>query len=456
MKRTFTLLMLFAAMTLGAAAQGLTATSCRLLRGNLQARTQQRIDTSSPDSAKCALILVEVVGVKNLSFKEAVGDVKYAYNQYEVYVPANTKTLTYSNNEVKGQVKISEDFGLDLEPMSTYRLDFKSANNLHSATFYVSPADATLTFAGEPVKLDADGVACIERAAGEYNFSVSAPGYQSYDGTVKLAADEANEVTDVALNPIYHQVSVVCNAPKASVIVDDKPYGTVNSLPTNFMLPEGKHSYRFSEEGYHDAEGTFGVYQSGAPLNVNLRKMRDKIVRHTEERSRTEGAIRGYRTVELSGLTYMNDLFKSYRIRFRDTENSNYAGIFTWRWLDLGISVGLLKDDTVNDFDCEKDDSKPLYNIEDAMQAGVIIPLTKHNNYFFTALGGVYAGCWTYYEDNDGDKGKLNDGFGDFGLRVSASFVFNRFVLGAEFNKSFLYGKVSSVGVTLGIRIQKK
>ncbi len=451
MKRTFTLLMIFAASCLGVAAEGLTATSCRLLRNNLQARTQQRFDK---DSTKCALILVEVVGVKGLDFQEKVGDVKYAYNQYEVYVPAGTKTLTYGNGDVRGQVKLADDFGLDIEPLCTYRLDFKSANDLHSATFYVSPANATFKFEGKAVQLDDDGVACIEQAAGKYTFSAEAPGYEPTSGTIELKGDEANEVTEVALNQICHQVTLVCQ-PEATLFIDDKPYGKVGKLSSDFSLSEGKHHYRLTLENFKDAEGDIDVSSTNTILKAEMERMKDKVVKHSEERSRTTGTIRGYGTLELSGLTFANDMFKSYQIRLRGTGNTNFAGIFTWRYIDFGISAGIFEEGLESGFDTERpEDSTPI-NVEDAMQVGVMLPLSRYNHYLFTVLGGMYGGYWVYAKNNteDNDDSSFEGGFFDYGFRLSAAFLLHKFVIGAEYNKSFRFGNVSSLGVTLGIKI---
>lgn len=392
MKRLFTFSIIFVVCVLGVEAQELTATSCRLLRNSLQARTQQRFDK---DGTKCALILVEVVGVKELDFQEKVGDVKYAYNQYEVYVPAGTQTLTYSNGDVKGQVKLADDFGLDIEPLCTYRLDFKSANDMHSATFYVSPVNATFKFENKILELDEDGVVCIEQGVGKYTFTAEAPGYAPASGTIELKADEANKVTEVALNQICHKVSVLCQ-PEATLFIDDKPYGKVGELSSDFSLSEGKHHYRLTLENFKDAEGDVDVYSDNTILRAEMKKMKDRVVKHREERSRTTGNIRGYGTVELSGLTFTNDMFKSYQIRFRGTANTNFAGILTWRYIDFGISAGIFDEGIEKGFDTEKPKGSVPINFEDAMQVGLILPLSIYNHYLFTVLGGMYGGYWTY------------------------------------------------------------
>lgn len=450
MKRTIILLLLLATFIGDVAAQTLTPTSCRLLRTDLRARTAKRSDKNQQP---CALILVEVVGVKDLDFTEKVGDVKYAYNQYEVYVPANTTTLHYKNKNVSGEVKLAEDFGLEIEGLSTYRLDFKTGTNLHSATFYVSPANAKLTFDGKSVELDNNGVACLERPAGKYSFTASAPGYEPMKGIVELKADEANQVTDVALNQIFHSVVVNSNA-EASLFIDNKPYGKVKNLPKDFSLSEGKHHYRLIRENYKDAEGDIEVLTDNTYLNADMKQMKTKVITHSDERSRTTGTIRGYGTWELSGLTFLNDMFKSYQIRLRTTWNTNFAGIFTWRYIDLGISAGIFEDGTLSDLDSERPDDYVPVNVEDAMQLGVVLPLSKYNHYLFTVLGGMYGGYWTYMNassDKDDDT-TFKDGFFDYGIRISAAFLLHKFVIGAEYNKSLTFGNVSTFGVSIGMK----
>lgn len=450
MRRTIILLLLLAIFIGDVAAQTLTPTSCRLLRNDLRARTAKRLDNNQQP---CALILVEVVGVKDLEFTEKVGDVKYAYNQYEVYVPANTTTLHYKNNNVSGKVKLAEDFGLEIEGQSTYRLDFKTGADLHSATFYVTPTNATLTFDGKSIELDDNGVACMERPVGKYSFTASAPGYEPMQGIVELRADEANEVTDVALNQIYHKVVVNSNN-EASLFIDDKPYGKVAYLPADFSLPEGKHHYRLFLENYKDSEGDIEVSTDNTYLNADMKQMKTKVVKHSDERSRTTGTIRGYGTWEVSGLTFLNDMFKSYQIRMRTTWNTNFAGIFTWRYIDLGISGGIFKDRTIADFDTDRPDDYIPLNIEDAMQLGVMIPLSKYNHYLFTVLGGMYGGYWTYMnagKDED-DNTTFEDGFFDYGIRISVAFLLHKFVIGAEYNKSITFNNASTFGVSIGMK----
>ena len=64
----------------------------------------------------CALIRVRVVGIKDMQFKEAVGNVKFEHGEYLVYVSPNLQSLTYSSQEqrVKGVVNLNS-FGIDID-----------------------------------------------------------------------------------------------------------------------------------------------------------------------------------------------------------------------------------------------------------------------------------------------------------------------------------------------------
>ena len=75
----------------------------------------------------CALIVVQVSGVEDMVFPEAVKTSDYKYTRYQVYVPAGTKRLRYMHpNYLPGEV-VFKDYGItSLEGKMTYILTLRA------------------------------------------------------------------------------------------------------------------------------------------------------------------------------------------------------------------------------------------------------------------------------------------------------------------------------------------
>ena len=89
MKRLFISLLMICAYTV-IYAQQLTVKSVNLRPQDARARTNPRDDAKGQ---KCAIIRVGVVGVENLVFPDAVGNVERSLSEYIVYVPEGIKSL---------------------------------------------------------------------------------------------------------------------------------------------------------------------------------------------------------------------------------------------------------------------------------------------------------------------------------------------------------------------------
>ena len=103
-------------------AQQLTVKSVNLRPQDARARTNPRNDTNGQ---KCAIIRVGVVGVEDLFFPDAVGNVERSLSEYVVYVPAGLKTFKYNNNVGKelGTI-IFDDYGLEINTKTSYDVIF--------------------------------------------------------------------------------------------------------------------------------------------------------------------------------------------------------------------------------------------------------------------------------------------------------------------------------------------
>lgn len=88
-----------------------------LLQSDLSARTNPRLDGNDEP---CAMIKVIVPAVEGMQFEGwVIGNVKYRPGEYQVYVPAGTKKITFRHPDfAPGEIR----FTLPIEGKCTYRV----------------------------------------------------------------------------------------------------------------------------------------------------------------------------------------------------------------------------------------------------------------------------------------------------------------------------------------------
>ena len=177
----------------------------------------------------CALIRVGVVGVEDLTFPDAVGNVKRSLSEYMVYVPAGLKTLQYKNQSgsITGSVSFEDNDIDEIESKSVYSVVFESDSHLRAAIFSVEPKTATLTFDGKPVKLDAEGMAVITKPIGKYQYNVQANEYELQSGAVSLTEDDISTTTNVILRPKQYPLTIKCTPANAVLFIDNVSFGAL-------------------------------------------------------------------------------------------------------------------------------------------------------------------------------------------------------------------------------------
>lgn len=458
MKKVLLLLCFVFVAVLGANAQTLKPKKFKLEPQKAIAARDKRKDAHGQN---CAVILVDVVGVGNIKFVEAVGETEYAFNEYKVYVPQNTKRLSYTFGGKNGSINL-EKYGVDIESLKTYRLTMETENRLRSAVFYIVPQNATLVFDGKTVALDDNGAVAINKPIGTYNYSITSNGYVSTSGTVSLTEDEINHTENISLEQKKHFVTLNYPVPDATLFIDDEPYGKVSELGSRIQLPEGKHTYRLICENYEDVMGELPVYNEGAILSATAKKLKGKTIKHKEKRTKTEIDIRNSFDVLLSTSTFMEDAFKSYVAHLAFGWNQRF-GIFTIReGAEVGLGYASNKYSPTFDkyyeeqTDENKHDAIPLTaNIP--LQLGVTLPLNKYNSCYAELLGGAYGAY--YYTGhkashlNGSHNSSVSTEKWDWGLRFDALFYFNKLILGFEGSRSLNNHKI---GLQLGVKIGYK
>lgn len=449
-------------------AQQLTVKTVNLRPQDARARTNPRDDAKGQ---KCAIIRVGVVGVENLVFPDAVGNVERSLSEYIVYVPEGLKTLRYNNKEGKslGTIKF-DDWDQEINSLASYDVVFESSDHLRSAIFSIQPANATLIFDGKKVEVNGDGIAMINKPVGDYSYKVEAKGYIGQEGIVSLEEDDISTVTDVILDEQLYPVSIIVVPEKATVFIDNKPY-TKDEM-VGLKLSEGKHSLRVTATNYQDDERSFTVSSSMDPIYVVLKEAKHEVVKHKEERSRTNISIRNafYITggFSFAGAENIGKIFGGKNALDFGAELSatqHFGGIFGLR---EGVSFFVLKpngNEKYFDMSVYNDSTHYLTHFDVPLQFSVSVPFGAYNRHLFSIFAGGY-GSYIWMQDSwaekvlsDEDKkrdipdvDKKDKDYWDYGIRLSAKLDIGHFTLGVDLSQS-LHKMGFSAGANIGVKL---
>lgn len=449
-----------------APAQQLTVKSVNLRPQDARARTNPRDDAKGQ---KCAIIRVGVVGVENLVFPDAIGNVERSLSEYIVYVPEGLKTLRYNNKEGKnlGTIKF-DDWDQEIYSLASYDVVFESSNHLRSAIFSIQPAKATLFFDGKKVEVNNDGIAMINKPVGDYSYRVEAKGYISQEGSVTLEEDDISTVTDIVLEEQLYPVSFKVFPENATIFIDNVPY--TNESIEDLKLPEGKHFVRVTATNYQDDEQSITVSSSMDLVNVVLKEAKHEVVKHKEERTRTNISIRnafyitgGFAFTSASNVGNLFDGKNAFDFGLEFSAVQHFGGIFAIR---EGASIGAIKsnkNESYIDFayDIESDSLKWMWRVDVPLQFGVSLPFGSYNKHLFSIFGGGYARyigltdiSESEYKFPDGyaKRGDVDDYIFDYGIRLSAKLDFSCFTIGADFSQS-LNDLGFSAGANVGVKL---
>ncbi|WP_027455028.1 PEGA domain-containing protein [Xylanibacter brevis] len=460
------LIFLMICASLSTYAQQLTVKSVNLRPQDARARTNPRDDAKGK---KCAIIRVGVVGVENLVFPDAVGNVERSLSEYVVYVPDGLKSLNYKNKSGQEQGSINfDDYGLEINSLASYDVVFESEDRLRSAIFSIQPANATLAFDGKKVDVNKDGIAMINKPVGEYSYMVMADGYLGQSGTVTLTEDDISTVTDIILEQQLYPVTINVFPQESTVFIDNVPYS--NELLSNLKLSEGKHSVRVTASNYQDDERSITVKSSMDPVYVVLKEAKHEVIKHKEERSRTNISIRnafyitgGFAFTSASNVGNLFDGKNAFDFGLEFSAVQHFGGIFALR---EGASIGAIKsnkNESYIDFayDIESDSLKWMWRVDVPLQFGVSLPFGSYNKHLFSIFGGGYARyigltdiSESEYKFPDGyaKRGDVDDYIFDYGIRLSAKLDFSSFTIGADFSQS-LNDLGFSAGVNVGVKL---
>ncbi len=450
MKKYVICLWLLSFVLMNGAAQDISLKSVSMKQSDLQASTNPRTDSNGKT---CAIVKVDVIGVKDLEFIDAVGDVNYNLGEYIVYVPEGIKELKYRNasGSISGTVNF-DDYGLEVETKRVYNVVFESENHIRAAIFSIQPQNAKLVFDGKEVALDDNGLVTIEKPIGQYGYSVQAKGYEDQSGTVILSEDDLFTTTNVNLKQKMYPLTITGTPSDATLFIDNVSYGKLNEV-NNLNVPEGSHIVRLTAIGYEDFEQSVDVEGQPASISASLRQMKEKTIKYSDERTRTSVNVRNGAYISLGGELFDKKKYEGHdwSAKIEISFIQHFAAIFAIR---EAINGGLLhrSESWVKENYTEKVDSVKLsWFLEVPLQMGISIPFGKFNKNLFSVFGGGYGrAVFTNltYENKEKERKEIYD----WGLRFTAQIDINKFVLSGEFSRS-LKGFGSFYGFNIGLRI---
>lgn len=434
---------------LGAEAQQLKVLSLSAAdKNDITARREKRKDSNGKN---CALIRVGIVGINDMRFPDAVGSVVHEGSEYQVYVKDGLQSLRYNGGggSIKGVVKFSNylESG-SVVSNGVYRLNFDTDDHKRLAIIKVTPKTASLILDGLSVRLDADGMATVEKPAGSYRYLISAPQYETQEGTIVFEEDELSTTKSINMEQVTHRISITGAPMDANLSVDGVSYGPI-SLNQNPNLPEGYHTIRLQAEGFDDYEQYVYVKPGMSPLNISMQQK--QLIEEIDDTnvSRTNVNLRPGHYISVAGHLFDKKKYdaQQWGLSFNYSAMQHFAAILALR---EGIGIGwsyLNKDEMENTFDATPKDTTTLY-VEVPLQFGVSVPVNSFRTCLFSVMAGGY-GKYMWTEMSGGSETK--DAW-DYGLRLTAILELSKFLIGAEVSSS-LNDKGTFYGVHIGYNL---
>ena len=216
-------------------------------KNDLTARREARKDSRGKN---CALIRVGIVGVNDMNFPDAIGNVVHEGSEYQVYVPDGLKSLRYNGGrgKIRGEINFANFPAVgSIVSNNVYRIIFETDSHQRMAIIKVTPQTATLVVDGQLVRLDAGGMATIEKPVGSYRYRLSAPQYETQEGQIVLPEDELSTAKTINLERVKYAVSIYGSPSNANLTVDGESYGPL-SMNGNLNISEGYHTIHLQAE----------------------------------------------------------------------------------------------------------------------------------------------------------------------------------------------------------------
>ena len=214
------------------------------------------------NGSPCSLIKIDLVA----SRVEFEGDVVKSIrkgNEYWVYMLEGSTWLNVKSAEY---IAFRYEFP-PLKKLGTYVMQLVGSSAPSSSgpvvsqqyvVFSVTPKDAMLTFDGQILPLDSEGIASRLVRFGSYTYSVQSKDYHSYNGSVTVDDPSRKVELNVQLKPAFGFLTVTGNGvQQASIYVDGKQIGTGHI--TEHRLSSGTHTLSVAKALYKPYSQQFRI-----------------------------------------------------------------------------------------------------------------------------------------------------------------------------------------------------
>lgn len=226
--------------------------SLRLVRGDLSARTNVRLDYNK---AACAIIKVyandDIITVDGPVIGEVV---KRSVWERWIYVCPGTKEvkITFVNHRPLSvrfpAVEKGAVYELNLvDPAAAAQQPARQDPGSQYLVLTVSPANAFVKVDGNAIEVTGDGTAMVNLPYGAHTYSVAAPGYREESGSVTIGKER--QTVSVALVSEKATLTVTCPTAGADIYVNNVRRG---SAPGQASSPQAPTAWR---EGSTDTTG---------------------------------------------------------------------------------------------------------------------------------------------------------------------------------------------------------
>ena len=240
------LFLLFLVVSAHSDAQELKVKEMKRVMSDLSASTHQRLDS---DGVACGLVKVHV-GDPSIDFgRDVVGSVDNKVNEYWVYLPAGSKSLTIKRSNFLPMLISFRDYGIDeIESKVTYFLELKELSfNREKCTLIINliPKDATLKIDGIEVDKQEGGSYRLYLAKGEHVCRIDAQGYSS--SVEVITTGKGVQKIDVSLESLMAMVKIMCKTEGADLYIDGDKVG-IGSW--DGQLVPGRHVIEAKKDGF--------------------------------------------------------------------------------------------------------------------------------------------------------------------------------------------------------------
>ncbi len=389
--------------------------------------TARKYEKTDAQGNACAVIKVELPTLPDISFTGSVGDVKQNVGEYVLYVSPGITSIDVLRG--KNLVCTIDMEGVEIEAKHTYRVDLALKRE---KVFRVMPENAEIVVNGERIEVDSTGVGRMScEVEVKYNYTISAPDYESINGNFMIAPEEAEvELINKRLDRKTGKVKFDCKTKSINVFAGmermDREKGGY------YKIPIGRHNMRITSEKYEDWTGELSVheYETLKKVPVELEKPKNGVSKRLRTRYEFYASVGEYVPTSSDEDGHSDYYF-----------NIGFAPeLFLVRWLTFRPGIEYMFYGG-RKFEDSEGDNYTFMNLSMPWVFSVNFPLGKYNQHHFSVgvgpivglgIGGYVKGWdWGDLEDlEDVDSNSCVDCL--VGARVSAQLTLNHFVIGVN------------------------